>query len=427
MIGFIKKIFKRAPSLSKVKKDPVRYEQEKKIAHSDNEGGRLSLAQSSETHQEILYYLAEKDPSVAVRKAVAKNNATPVQASPVLAGDSSAEVRLALAERLVRLLPDLSHDKHSQLYAFVAQSMGTLALDEVLKIRKALSTALKDSEYTPPKVASQLARDIEREVAEPILMFCTALSDKDLLEILKEHPDSWSVKAIAGRKKVSGIISRAIIDTNNEPGGQTLLENKGAEIDLALLEHIIERARDFPEWHGALASRKALSSKMAKRLARYADKSVRKLLLEREDLDPEAIEEISEIFKRRLDFAGDEGRLDEDPMKRAIRLEKNGELNADVVSDALAMRDRAFLYAALARLANTTVPTVKKVFEMKAPKPIIALCWRAELSMRFAFKLQQEMGHIAPDELIYPKEGTDYPMDDEEMKWQLDFLGLSVK
>ena len=47
--------------------------------------------------------------------------------------------------------------------------------------------------------------------------------------------------------------------------------------------------------------------------------------------------------------------------------------------------------------------------------------------MRFAFKLQQELGHVPADELIYPKEGTDYPMDDDEMKWQLEFLGMSVK
>lgn len=424
MIGFVKKLFKRP--FTALKKDPVRYEREKKIARSDDEGKRLSLAKSSETHQEILYYLAEKDPSDAVRQAVARNAATPVQASPVLAGDSNADVRLALAERLVRLLPDLSRDKHSQIYAFVAQSMGTLALDEVLKIRKALSTALKDSEYTPPKVASQLARDIEREVAEPILLFCTALSDKDLLEIIKDHPESWSVKAIAGRKKVSGIISRAIVETNNRPAGKTLIENKGAEISQELLEDIIDRARDFPEWHGAIAMRKSLSPKMAKKLARFADKSVRKMLVEREDLDPEAIEEISDIFKRRLDFAGDDGPSNEDPMKKAIRLEKTGGLNADIVSDALAMRDRDFLYAALARMANTTVPMVAKIIDMKAPRPVVALSWRAGLPMRLALKLQQELAHVPHNELIYPKEGTDYPMDEDEMKWQLEFLGVKA-
>ncbi len=37
---------------------------------------------------------------------------------------------------------------------------------ELLKIRKALASTLKDHAYTPPKVAGQLARDVEREVSE---------------------------------------------------------------------------------------------------------------------------------------------------------------------------------------------------------------------------------------------------------------------
>jgi hypothetical protein len=61
---------------------------------------------------------------------------------------------------------------------------------------------------------------------------------------------------------------------------------------------------------------------------------------------------------------------------------------------------------------------------MKAPKPIVALCWRAGLSMRFALRLQQEMAQIPHLDLIYPRGGTDYPLSEREMTVQLDFLGL---
>lgn len=427
MIGFIKSLLGKKQIVSQKKRDPQRYDEEKRIAHSDDEAGRLSLAQSSETHQEILYYLAEKDPSAKVRREVARNMSTPVQASPILAGDVSADVRMSLAEKLVRLLPDLSHDKHSQLYAFAAQALGTLALDEVLKIRKALSTALKDSEYAPPQVASQLARDIEQQVAEPILLFCTALTDKDLLEILKEHPASWTVQAIAGRKRVSGLISQAIIDTKDRPGGQVLIRNEGAQISNELLKDIIEQARNHPEWQAPLAQRKGLPPKMAKTLAGFADKSVRKLLLARDDLDAEAIEEITEIFKRRLDFAGEEKAKEETPAQRAQRLQKSGKLTPDTVMDALAMRDREFVYAALALMAKTSEPMVEKIFDMKAPKPIVALCWRAGMPMRMTFKMQQELGQVPPKELVYPRDGTDYPLSDDELLWQLEFVGVQVK
>ncbi|MCB9990881.1 MAG: DUF2336 domain-containing protein [Rhodospirillales bacterium] len=409
------------------KKDPDRYEREKTIARGDDLKARVSLAGDSKTHQEILYYLAEHDTSEAVKKALVKNPSTPVQASPILAGDKNEDIRMALAERLVKLLPELNSERHSQLYAFAVQALGTLALDEVLKIRKALSTALKDFGEAPPDVVSQLAKDIERDVSEPILKFCTAVPDDVLLEILKTHPASWAVQAIAGRRKVSKLLSQAVIDTGDKPGGTTLIKNNGAEITNATLEQIIERAKDYPEWQTHLASRAGLPPKMAKRLAKYADRSVRDLLLKRTDFDPKDAEEIAEVFKRRLDFAGEGDALaDQSAEQRVKKLHKQGKLTEDIVADALAMRDREFVCAAMACLAGTDSATVEKIFGMKAGKPIVALTWKAKLTMRFALRLQKEMGHVQPKELVYPRDGTDYPLTHDEMVWQLDFLGIKA-
>jgi hypothetical protein len=63
---------------------------------------------------------------------------------------------------------------------------------------------------------------------------------------------------------------------------------------------------------------------------------------------------------------------------------------------------------------------------LKAPKPIIALTWHANLTMRLALQLQKELGQVAPKEIIYPKNGTDYPMTKEELNWQLEFLGVKT-
>jgi len=46
--------------------------------------------------------------------------------------------------------------------------------------------------------------------------------------------------------------------------------------------------------------------------------------------------------------------------------------------------------------------------------------------MRLALKLQQELGQVQTKELLYPRGGTDYPLTEEEMIWQLDFLGLEA-
>ena len=406
-------------------KKKQRYAAERAVAEGEDEARRLTLAGSSRTHQEILYYLAEHDPDPKVRKAVAGNAITPYQAMPVLAGDIDSDVRMILAQRLVRLLPDLTKDKQSQLYAFTVQSLGTLALDEVMKIRLALSSSLKDKAYAPHAVVSKLARDIEREVSEPVLRFCTALSDSELIEILNVHPAAWVVQAIAARDNVSASVARAVIDTDDMPAGVILLSNEGADITRELLEEIVEKSRNYPEWQKPIATRKHLPPEIGRALAAYAESSIREILLDRTDFDASVIEEISELFRRRLKFAGPEGE-NSTPQQRVQKLEREGDLTEETISDAIAMRDRDLVCAAVARLAKTNSTTVEKVFALKAPKPVVAICWHAGLSMRLAFQMQQDIAHIQPRDLIYPRDGTDYPLTDDEMIWQLEFVGVKA-
>lgn len=425
MRDFIQRFFSTKKTIPLTERDPARYEKEKAIAQGSDVKKRLTLARDTHTHQEILYYLAEKDPDPKVRRAVAENPSMPVHVSPVLAADVSEDVRMALAARLMALLPDLSDDTQSQLYAFAAQALATLALDHVLKIRKALSSTLKDYAGCPPRVAGQLAKDIEREVAEPVLKFCSTVSDEDLLEILRSHPQSWAVQAIAGRPTVSAPISAAVIDTNDVPGGAVLLGNEGASIPAPLVEKIIEKARSLPEWHKPLASRKTLSENAAKKLAEFVDSSVRDILIRRGDFGPETTEEISAAFRRRLEFATVE-QATETPAERLSKMVKEGRLNEQAIADAIALRDRDFVAAAIAHKLRVDVPDIVKIFDLKAPKPIVAICWKANLSMRLALQIQQDLVAIPPREILYPRNGTDFPMTIDEMRWQLDFFGFSA-
>lgn len=426
MFSFFQNFLKKpTPPGVAAPRDPERYDREKRDALSPDIKKRMTLARSTKTHQEILYYLAEKDPDPAVRRAVAENAAMPVPAGPVLAIDANADVRLALARRLISLLPDLSRDTQSQLYAYAAQALVTLALDQVLNIRKALSSALKDHAGCPPRVAGQLARDVEREVAEPVLRFCAALSDDDIIEILGGHPAAWAVTAVASRERVSAPVAQAVIETECYPAGAALLRNEGAVITDILLEQIVERARTLPEWHEPIALRKGLTSSAARELAEFVDPSVRDILSRRGDFDPQTAEEIAAVFRRRLEFSAEGSGAEKEPAARRVaRLAASGALNEEAVSDALGMRDRAFVIAALAHLTRAKEEDVEKILDMRAPRPMIALCWKAGLSMRLALSLQQGMGHVVPKEILYPRNGTDFPMTDEELRWQIEFLGL---
>jgi hypothetical protein len=417
----------------KKKKDSeTKYQDDKIIAVKGSQKQRLSLAKKTDTNKELLFYLAEHDPDPQVRQAVAKNKSTPIHASATLAIDGNADVRMELATRLVKLLPDLSTDTQSQLYAYAVQALGTLALDEVLKIRRGLASSIKDHAYAPPSVAAQLARDIEREVAEPILRFCVALKDEDLIDILATHPSSWAAEAVAERPQISANVSKAVIETGNNKAGKLLLNNKGAEINDDVIEAIIERAKEFPEWHEPLAKNHKLPENMARQLARYVDARVRKLLEKKGGFDLKTTEIVTDSTRRRINLVDEVNTTEKIGKKKAsdnvvLRVNEllaEGRLTEEVINDYVALQDKDFLIAALACLTNTTRPTIQKVFSIKKPQMICAVCWKAGLSMRFAFKLQQEIANIPTKELIYPKNGSDYPYEPSEMKWQLEFLGI---
>jgi len=272
-----------------------------------------------------------------------------------LAIDSSQDVRIALAGRLVKLLPELSVDDQGKLYAYAVQALGTLALDEVLKIRKSLSSALKDYASAPPSVVAQLARDIEREVAEPILRFCVALNDDDIVDILASHPQSWAAEAVAQRSKISSKVSRAVIGSGHMRAGQYLLENKNAEINHELLYEIIERAKEFPEWHEPLATNYRLPADMSKTLARYVDARIRKILEDKGEYDLVTTEIVTETARRRIALA-DENLDDElSIMRRVKELKNSGKLTQEMVSDQLALGNKDFLIAAFACLLKTNL------------------------------------------------------------------------
>jgi uncharacterized protein (DUF2336 family) len=420
-----KKLFqKNKPSttfLAKQERDPARYESEREAARSKSIKDRLKVAQSPQTHLEILYYLAD-DQDKKVRRAVAANPATPVHVSESLARDSDTDVKLALVKRLVELLPDLSHDQYAHLYAFSVQALGVLALDEVLKVRLALASALRDKAYAPPEVVNQLARDLERKVSEPILKLCTAVSDEVLLDIIVQHPEDWVIESIAARPELSVDVSGAIVKTKSISGGKILIENDKAKIDDETLDMIIEQARETPEWHKLLAINTHLPSFVITRIIDFVDKSIHKIIFNRNDLDRDLRRDLKETVARRIGFMlGKNGdRLS--PDQKVNGLIEADAMNDTAICDALALREYEVVYLALSQASELSLPVTRKMIDTSSPKAVTALAWKAGFEMRTALEIQKTMAKIHPRDLIYPRNGNQFPLKDVDMKWQINFF-----
>lgn len=413
MLSFLKKIF------GNQKAD---YEAQKRKLQSGDPKALLELAKDSGTNPEILYYLASKG-TPEIRRAVAANKATPLQAAPLLAEASEDDIRLALASRLLKLLPDLTPDKHSQLYAFTVQALGRLAEDEVLQIRRALTTTLQDYAKAPPAVVSRLARDVEREVSEPILRFCVTLSDDDLLDILSAHPAPWAISAIAKRDTVSTPVANAVLDAGDEEATTALLINTGAVMTEEILQKIVDDAKSRPAWHRPIAVRPELSLDLARQMVGFVDKIVLDVLEQRSDFDAATRDNLHATIKRRLAFIHD-GDTQENADQKVARMASAGALTPETVSDALAWQEMDFVSAAMAKAAGIPVDKARAMIESGSAKAVVALCWKANMPMRLCIEMQQRGAGITPKDIMYAKGGTDYPMTPDEIKWQLEFFGV---
>jgi uncharacterized protein (DUF2336 family) len=332
-------------------------------------------------------------------------------------------VRAVLARKLSRMLPNLSGERRDKVYDLTVRALERLARDHAVIVREALSSAIKDVACAPPSVCNQLARDIEQSVAEPILHYCATLTDSDLLSIISGQPPAWTLSAIARRPRVSPPVSVAIYESGNLASTEVLLDNHGAEIPESTLISIAEQSRTQTEWQGKLVRRLLLPRRVALRLAEFVDQTALEYLRGRRDFDSVTTREIVAVARRRIDWM-QSTESGETPLGRAQRLMQQGKLDEAAVDDALSWNQGEFVIAALALRTNLPPPLVERIVRSRSGRAVTALAWRAGFTMRTALHLQKHLAGVPSSQLVYARDGTDFPLSPAEMTWQLEFFGI---
>jgi len=421
MAGLLKRLFGRGKSFT--------YEEARELAKHQDPAIRVQVASREDMRPEILYFLTD-DPSPEVRRKVAANGATPPQADRALATDLDETVRRDLAGKIARLAPGLTANEQDRLRRLTYETLELLARDQIPKVRQILSDTLKDVANAPPAVIGRLARDAEIAVAAPILQFSPVLSDADLLDIINSSPIPGALSAISRRALVTFPVADAIAATDDNDAIAVLLGNASAQIREETLDRLVDRAPDIESWHKPLAQRPTLSAKTAQKLARFIATNLLQALAERHDLDPEAARAVATVVKKRLEEVHAVGPAkaeakraadDAQALLRARSLHAAGQLDETIIDTALSGGDRAFVAAALAVRAGLPIPLIKKAVETQSAKGIVAVAWKAGLSMHLAEQIEGKLLRLTSARMLYAK-GGNFPLTPEEMEWQLEFL-----
>jgi uncharacterized protein (DUF2336 family) len=399
----------------------MEYEEAKRLAAAGNERDRRDLAGRTDLRPEILYFLAE-DKSSVVRRAIAGNKTTPRQADLLLARDEDEEVRELLARKIALLAPDLPLETRAQIRDLTIQVLETLARDQAVKVRRIVAEALKDLTDAPQHIIQELARDLEIRVAGPVLQYSPILTDEDLLEIISSGPIRGALSAIAKRRQIGDQLADAIVAAAIEAPEETetitdLLNNRSTQIREETLDLILDRAPAIEDWQEPLVKRPLLPMNAIRRLADFVSSSLFDLLQARPDLDKATAKAVAKLVKKRL---AAEAKQKATPATDATPAAGD----AEAMSAAIASGKQEPVIAALARDAELNPVMVKKIIASMSAKAVTALAWKAKLSMRQALQLQLKIAGIAPHQVLNPRGGTDYPLTEREMDWQLElFIG----
>ncbi len=423
MKGLINKLFGDAG------KQEISYDKAKELAGHDDEEVRLELAERPDVPPEILYFLAE-DKSPKVRRAIADNPRTPHHADLALSKDKDEAVRESLAQKIVRLAPELSADDQNKVKRMAYDALETLARDELTRVRLILAESLKDVAEAPPAVIRKLAFDTEIVVAGPILEHSPVLTDQDLMDIIENGSATGRLSFISKRAEVSEQVSGSIAATGDRDAVALLLANPSAQIREDTLDEIADQAADIVSWHAPLVSRPQISNFAAKRLAGFVAANLIRILSIRQDLDPKTLEEVKKAVAERIEKGEEEllGAVEtedvETPLEIAIakvgKLQENGELNEAGVKKMLGGDGNEMVIAALAALSEIAVPAVQKTAQTQNVKGVVSICWKAGLSAKITERVQSALLEVADDEIMRADAGA-YAMSEDDMEWQFEF------
>jgi hypothetical protein len=342
------------------------------------------------------------------KRGLVRHKATPAKALTMMARDPDTDIRTVLTKRLATILPALSPTEQIELYDLTVEALRALAEDQVTTVRIALASALKDVAKAPHDVARKLADDAERAVAEPILRYSLSLSDQDLLELIARHPQDWHPVAIAQRQRLTAQVGEAIAKTENIDAGRALLRNDGAIVTTEARKHFGRNQVFAADLH----SRDGFLRKIKRDWYKVTDPVLYKFL--REDVALDQVMTMDVMTKVHQHMTSQDN-LKEKPAQ---------DLSIEEIRDALKLGETQLVIDALSHRSRIPAPKIRRMLDADSGRAVIALCVKAAMPMSFATLAQSKLARLAPNKMVYPKNGEECPLSTEELEWQWDFFGV---
>jgi len=396
---------------------------------------RVRLASAGDTPEALLDQLVA-DPDVTVRAALALNAQLPPAAERRLAGDGDARVRALLGGRLAALCPEAGKPERAKLRDRLEVVLGRLVDDEAVRVRLAIAEVLQDMPGAPRALILRLARDADIQVAGPVIRLSPVLTDDDLLTLLASRPEA--ARMVAARDGLPEALCDAVAASADTEAVRVLLENQSAAIREATLDALVAQAEQQTGWHAALVRRPVLSPRAIRALAGLVTNELLDQLAARPDLPMSVCEELRLRVAARLanglpsavpqigqQPAAPPWPADDPDLPAALRLSRRlrqeQRLDEAAALAALRANQPRMLLALIAIAADQPPELVHRAASMRSPKALVSLVWKAGFPASLVAPVQALLGQVPPDQMLVSP-GGGFPLTNDEMTWQVDFL-----
>ena len=289
-----------------------------------------------------------------------------------LVKDRSPNVRADTAQRIandfdVGVLSESERRQAVEIFRLMLR-------DAEVRVRVALSEALKECREVPHDIAITLARDVET-VALPMLRYSEVLTDDDLIAIVSSQ-DVVKQGAIAQRAEISALVAEALVDGGTEEVVAKLMGNDGADLSDSTLNRVLDEFADSDAVKDPMAYRRQLPVSVAERLVTMVSEQLRDHLRAHRELQPWIT---SDLVLQSWERATMSLSKEETAPELVETLASNGRLTPSIIIHALSTCDMPFFESAMATLARLPIATARTLIHDGGPLGLKALFDRTRL------------------------------------------------
>ena len=246
-----------------------------------------------------------------------------------------------------------------------------------ISLRRELAEKLADVPNAPAGLVRQLARD-EISVADPILRRSEALSEEDLLGIIRQRGQEH-MQAISKRKEVPEKLTAELVERGGEEVLVSLAENHGANFSEDAMQKMVGHSRSMKSLQKPMTERMDLPPKLLTKMYFFVSSALKKEILKRSDmLDPALIDEAvnanrAKILKEAVRDAQSEV---EEARKFIADKVAHNKVNESLLKELIEMKRSTEFLLAFSHVAGLDTSTAQAILKDKSWESL-AICARS--------------------------------------------------